>query len=190
MTKRIIKPEVLASKTLCTNRYFSVREDIVLFKRRDENDKLETLEKEYYVVDGLDFVIGIVINKNDILLVNQYRYPTECFCNGFVAGILDKGQDAEECMKKEFEEEAGIKVKQMMFLGKFFPMVGKASQCAHCFLVTDFEELSKPKMEQFEKFMNLTHKWINVEKFKDMISNGKVTDGPCLSAWALYLSKQ
>lgn len=187
MKKAIIKPELVESNIKYENKYMKVREDKVIFKRYNENDKLEKYEKAYYVVDSGDFVVVIIMDGDKLLLVNQYRYPIKSFCNEFVAGYIEKGQSPEDAAKMEAKEEGGIVAKDVNVIGQIYPLVGKHSQCAHICLIDDFEE-SEAELEDFEKFANLTSKWVSIKEFKEMVLSGKIKDGVTLSAWALLQS--
>jgi len=188
MGKKIIKPEVIESKSAYENKYMTIKEEKVLFKRYD-NEKLKSLEKIYYILEGGDFVVGIAIKDKKVLIVNQYRLPVNSFCNEFVAGVYEPGLTSEECMKKEFEEEAGIKVNEIKHIGEIYPLVGKCSFSGQIFLTTDFEELDKPKLEEFEQFTNLTHDWVPIEKFEKMIADNKIKCGVTIAAWGLAKDK-
>ena len=188
--KRIIKPEVISSKTPYKNKYFSVREDKYLLKNRKEDGELETVEKDYFFVDGDDIVVGIVTDGDKVLLVNQYRLAAQGFFNEFVAGILDADITPEECMKKELIEEAGIEAKKIELIGEANVSVGKTNQKAYVFVIDEFIDKGKNELEEFERYMNLTRKWVSLNDFKAMISNGKIKDFVTLGSWALYQNKK
>ena len=190
MTKRIIKPEVIETKTPYKNNYFSVREDKYLLKNRKEDGELETVEKDYFFVDGDDVVVGIVTDGDKLLLVNQYRLAGKGFFNEFVAGMLDADITPEECMKKELIEEAGIEAKHIEALGEANVSVGKSNQKAYVFLIDEFTDKGKNELEEFERYMALTRKFVFINDFKAMIVNGKIKDFVTLGSWALYQAKK
>jgi len=192
MVKHIIKPEVLEQKKSYESKYVSVREDRVLFKRETEDGKIEKVERTYYITEMHNFVIVIVKRSDEILLINQYRYPVRKFSNEFVAGIIDDGEDAEETAKKELLEEAGIKAEKLTPLGKIFPLVGQTNAYAHIYLASGAIEEVPPRPEIFEKFVSLTHRWVSLNQFRDMVVSGRINNAPTLAAWALlteYLNK-
>ncbi len=188
--KRIIKPEIISSKAPYKNNYFSVREDRYLLKNIKENGEKETVEKDYFFVDGDNVVVGIVIDDDKVLLVNQYRLAGKGFFNEFVAGMLDADITPEECMKKELLEEAGIEAKNIELLGEACVPVGKSNQKAYVFLIDEFVDNGAPELEEFERYMFLSHKWVSMEEFKAMIVNGKIKDFVTLGSWALYQNKK
>lgn len=184
--KRIIKPEILSTENPFKNKYISLRTDKIIFKHRSNDGKLEKMESDYYTVDSPDFVIVMAIKDKQILIINQYRWSVRSFINGFVCGMIEKDQNPEEAAKKELLEEAGIKAKDVKFLGKFNPLAGQNSCTAYVFFADDFEE-EEQELEQFEKFTNLTKEWVSIDKYRQMIIDGKIKDGPALSAWALLM---
>ena len=183
--KYIIKPEILEQKKTYESKYVSVREDRVLFKRENEDGKIEKIERTYYISEMHNFVIVIVKRGEEILLVNQYRYPVRGFCNEFVAGIIENDDDAEETAKKELLEEAGIKAEKLECLGKIFPLVGQTSAYALVYLASGTIEEVSPHLEIFEKFSNLTSRWVSIKQFRDLVASGKINNASTLAAWAL-----
>ena len=184
--KRIIKPEVISTESPFKNKYVSLRTDKIVFKHREEDGKLEEMESDYYTIDSPDFVIVIAMKDKEVLVINQYRWSVRGFINGFVCGMIEKDQNPEEAAKKELLEEAGLKAKTVKFLGKTHPLAGQNSCTAHAFFTDDFEE-EESGLEEFEKFTNLTKEWVPIEKYRQMIIDGKIKDGPALSAWALLM---
>ncbi len=187
MKKSIIKPKLLNREFPYKNDYFKVRDDKILCKMYVD-DKKKTSEKNYFIVDSPDFVVIIAKKDDKVLVVNQFRYPTESFCNEFVAGMVDDKEDVEKAAKRELEEEAGIKVKSIKKLGEFYPTVGHGSNKAHIFYTDEFEEKEK-ELEEYEQFMNLTTSWVSIEKFNKMIVDGKIKDAVTLSTWVLFEKK-
>jgi nudix-type nucleoside diphosphatase (YffH/AdpP family) len=86
-----------------------------------------------------DGVCGVVYNTDTqrAILVKQFRYP--CHANGdswmveAVAGMLHKGNDKTEEMKREVLEEIGYAVKHIEKLSTFYVSPGGSSERIHLF---------------------------------------------------------
>lgn len=186
MSKKFLPPIVLGTKTPYSNQYMSITETSIILRKQDLKTKeIETFYKEYYAVESHDFVVGIVVKDDKILIINQYRVPLKSFNTEFVAGTVEAGESAEEAIRKELLEEAGIKANIIECLGKLYPLCGSNSTVGHLYLIKDFEEVSR-NLEEYEKFTNLTVAWIGIDEFKKLIQSNEIVDGVTLAAWALF----
>ena len=72
----------------------------------------------------------------------------------------------------------------MTHLGSVWIAPGFLRQKLHVFLATGLTPTEKdPDAEEHD----LVVRSVPVEEFEQMMRNGRVTDGPTLSAWGLYL---
>jgi len=90
---------------------------------------------------NVDVVVGIVLNGDKFLV--ERRSLDERLDPGVVCllgGHVKMGESMEEALKREFQEELGIKVKGLRFICKNFYVASNGErQNAYCFLVTDYE---------------------------------------------------
>lgn len=81
-----------------------------------------------------DSVAAIILNTTtqQVILVNQFKYPTLQKDNGWiveaVAGMLEDGEDTEECIRREILEEVGYEVNELTFISKFYVSPGGTSE--------------------------------------------------------------
>lgn len=81
-----------------------------------------------------DSVAAVVFNKDTrrVILVNQFRYPTYDSGRGWLleipAGILERGEDPEEAMRREIMEELGYRADTLVFINEFFLSPGGSSE--------------------------------------------------------------
>jgi len=183
-----IKPKILDTKILLSNKYMTLKSEDLLFERRN-NGKLEILRKEYYFVDYPDFVTCVVIKDDKILVIKQYRHPVRGINVEFVAGMIEKGEEPYETAIKELREEAGIVPNNLVFLGKCKPFPGQNTNLCYVYLVSDFSE-KESELEPYESFTGLISSWIPISEFKKKIKSGEFNDGVMLMAWCLFLESQ
>jgi ADP-ribose pyrophosphatase len=172
------KPKLISRKILTETPYFSIRQDKLSISGNVDGKK-KKLEKDFYLLDSNDFVSVIVCNGDQILITKQYRYPINDVSVEFVAGICED-EDFEDCAKRELLEEAGLVARNLKFLGKIYPLVGKSNCCGHIFFCDDFEIVEK-QMEDMEQLMGLDTQWVFVGDIKDMISSGMIKDSISIS---------
>ena len=95
--------------------------DVHLDKVELENGKTSARE----VVDHNGGVaVAAITEKNEILLVRQFRYPYKEVLSEIPAGKLEKGEDPFEAVKREQQEETGTYGDDYVFLGDLYPTPG------------------------------------------------------------------
>lgn len=125
--------------------------------------------------------VGVLayIDADTILLVQQYRKPFEKIMLEIPAGKLEKGEEPEECGKRELEEETGYKAKNFTYLGKIVSSPGFCNEVIHLFKAT---ELYSGKIGgDLDEFISL-HK-IKKDKVLQMIKSGEIEDAKTISAF-------
>ncbi|CAB3398013.1 unnamed protein product [Caenorhabditis bovis] len=102
--------------------------------------------------DGVSIIAKVRKNSKDyIVLVQQYRIPTGKMCLEFPAGLVDNGEDAEQCAVRELKEETGYTCAKVLFKSKecfLDPGLTDDSQCfVICEIDGDLPENMKPDIE-------------------------------------------
>lgn len=86
-----------------------------------------------------DVVSGLLYDedKEVFYLVSQYRIgalPEDRYLVEAVAGTLEKGEDPEECFKRESMEEVGFECESIVDLGYLYTSPGGTTERVFCFL--------------------------------------------------------
>ena len=76
-------------------------------------------------------------DKEEILLVKQFRYPHGAVTVELPAGKLEYGENHEACGKRELLEECGCTADSFIYLGKLFPTPAYCSEVIHMYLAKD-----------------------------------------------------
>ena len=83
-----------------------------------------------------------VIDEDNILLVKQFRYPTDKILLELPAGTLNKNENPKSCAKRELEEETGYRAKKMMPLITYYPSIGYNTEVIHCFIASGLKKIA------------------------------------------------
>lgn len=121
-----LEEKTLASKKIFSGRIIDVDIDTIELP----NGKTATRE----VVNHPGGVcIAALTDKNELLFVNQYRYPYHEVVLELPAGKLEKGQDPLENGKRELKEETGAIGRDYLSLGKLYPSPGYCGEVIHLY---------------------------------------------------------
>jgi 8-oxo-dGTP diphosphatase len=93
------------------------------------------------MLDSVDVVVGILL-KQDKFLVERRRMDKKVD-PGIVclpAGHVNPDESVEDALRREMDEELGIKVKEFRFVcSNYYVASNGERQYAHCYLITDYE---------------------------------------------------
>ncbi|MCT8976017.1 NUDIX hydrolase [Clostridium sp. CX1] len=118
-------------------------------------------------------------DKDTVLLVEQFRKPIEGTLLELPAGKIEKGEDIEVCGIRELEEETGYKAKDFKYLGK---VVTSPGFCDEYIYIYKAENLYKGKDGLGDEDEFISVKELKIDKVKEMIKSGEITDAKTISA--------
>ncbi len=129
------KIEILKTEILSDN-WYTLRKITYNYLKKDGN--WETQSREAY--DRGNGATILLYNKNSktVILTRQFRMPT--YLNGnesgmmieACAGLLDE-DNAEECIRRETEEETGYKISAVQKLFEVYTSPGSVTEIVHFF---------------------------------------------------------
>jgi 8-oxo-dGTP pyrophosphatase MutT (NUDIX family) len=167
----------ISSKKIYKNRWMEVTEDIV---KNEFGDRLT-----FGVVHKKPFALIIPWDGKHLTLVGQYRYPVRFFSWEFPAGHFEH-KTMGETAKKELEEEAGLKAKNIKKIAYYHLAPGHHTQGCHIFLAT---KLSKGKRELEVAETGMKVKKVTPKQMQKMIIDGTIKDGPTIVAFGMAVFK-
>lgn len=89
------------------------------------------------VIEHNGGVCVLALTDNDeVLLVQQFRYPYMQVLTELPAGKISLGEDPLECGKRELEEETGARAAHYQSLGVMYPTPGYCGEVIHMYLAT------------------------------------------------------
>ena len=117
-------------------------------------------------------------DKNEILMVEQYRYPYSEVVLEIPAGKRDGNEEPLEGGKRELKEETGAVAENYTFLGELYPTPGYCGEIIYMYLATGLSYGETDPDE--DEFLNL--KKIPLETAVEMIMNGEIKDAKTQAA--------
>ena len=164
----------IESKRVFEGKMISVRVDRVRLPNGEESTR--------EVVDHPGAVVIVPVLGEEIIFVEQYRYPIEQELLELPAGKMDPRESPEECAKRELEEETGYQAKKFSYLGKIFTTPGFTTEVIHIFVAEELEETSQNTDP--DEFIEV--KKIPVEKVLSLLKNAEIEDSKTICALTRY----
>lgn len=146
------------------------------------NGSLQTHEREVYNRGNGAVILLYNTTKGTIVLTRQFRLPT--WFNGNTdgmmieacAGLLDE-KDAEDCIRRETEEETGYTLSDVTKIMEVYMSPGSVTEIIHFFVAAYSEDMKTGKGG------GLDHEQENIEVLElsfdnamEMISSGEIKD--------------
>lgn len=163
--------EILNSKIVFHGKVF----DIVQEEIKLPNGKQGIFD----IVNHNDSVAILPVDQEGkILLVRQYRYPIRKLLLEIPAGVMENGENPQDCAQRELREEIGMGAKNMELVGQFYLAGGYSTEYMHVFLASDlFKSYAQPDDDEF----------IQIEKYAiseilQMARNDELEDAKTLAA--------
>lgn len=113
-----------------------------------------------------------VTDKNEIIMVRQYRYPAGRVLLEVPAGKLEKGEDPALCAERELREETGFEAGEMSLIFSFYTTPGFTDEKLYLYLARGLVQLGSQPDE--DEFINID--CIPLEKALEMVDSGEVED--------------
>ncbi len=135
---KLIKTEVLS------NNWYTLRK--ITFQFTKKNGEVITQEREAYDRGNGATILLYNVEKKTVILTRQFRLPT--YTNGnesgmmieACAGLLDK-DNAEDCIRRETEEETGYVVKDVKKVFEAYMSPGSVTEILHFFIAAYSKEM-------------------------------------------------
>lgn len=159
-----LKEERIKSDLIYSGKIFNVYRDEV---------KLPNGKQTYRESIDHDGAVAVVpLDRDDVILVRQFRYPTGYELLEIPAGKLNNGENPERCALRELEEEVGYTAGKIKKMAEFFLAPGYSNELLHLFVAWDLNYGSqKPDDDEFLKIERYSSKNI-----LNLVSNGNIRD--------------
>ena len=118
--------------------------------------------------------VGIVAitDKDEIILVEQYRKPLDKVIYEIPAGKLDPGEHHRTCGIRELGEETGLSAKVFDYMGFIYPSPGFTDEVTHVYLAKELTQgETHPDDDEF-----LDVKKVPFNTALKMVMDGEIND--------------
>jgi len=124
-----------------------------------------------------------LINDEEIILVEQFRKPSEKTLLELPAGKLEKNEEPIYTAKRELIEETGYSARNWDYLLNFYTSPGFADEILYLFLARGLEEVGiDPDDDEIIKIHRLP-----VDKIMEEINSGRIQDGKTILGLQYFL---
>jgi ADP-ribose pyrophosphatase len=121
--------------------------------------------------------------EGKLVLVKQYRFPTQGRILEFPAGTLEMGEDPATTIAREIEEETGYRAGKWQKLGEFFLAPGYCDEIIYAFLAQDLEKLAVQPAGDDDEDIEIV--LMTPAEFEAAIAAGEPIDAKSIAAYFL-----
>ncbi|MBE6062135.1 MAG: NUDIX hydrolase [Clostridium butyricum] len=175
-------------KALVKTKFLSMYE--AKYENRVGNEKswiIATRKSEEYLnekffegkKDSEDAVLIAALHKpsNKLVLVKQFRVPTNDFVYELTAGLIDSGEDSSTAARRELKEETGLKLLEVISeKKKLYLSPGMTDESVNLIFCTCEGEISDQFLEDDESIEAMM---ISKEEAEELLKNDAVMDAKC-----------
>ena len=162
-----------------------------IFEGKIINLRVDTVELENQkyakreIVEHKSASAIIAVNeKQEMLLVRQYRKAVEDFIYEIPAGLLNIAEEPIECALRELKEETGYEAKNIKQIYEFYTSPGFTNEKCYLFLAEDLI-FTSTKFDEDECIETIK---VNKEEAKKMIETGRIVDSKTLIGMLHWLA--
>jgi ADP-ribose pyrophosphatase len=171
--------ETLSSRMVYEGRAVKLRVDTVRLPSGRETTR-EVVEHSHCVA------IIAVDDKDNILLVEQFRKPVEKELLEIPAGGIDPGETPEDAVRREMREETGFLPHKVERLGGFYSSPGFCTEYLYLYLATDL--VPSPLQAEDSEGIRLVR--VPLLKIPDLIASGAICDAKSIAGLLTFLEYQ
>ncbi|WP_405101311.1 NUDIX hydrolase [Oceanobacillus sp. FSL H7-0719] len=133
----------------------------------------EVSQREIVKHPGAVAVIAIT-KDNKIVLVKQYRKPTEKTLVELPAGKIDQNEQPLAAAIRELEEETGYTTKELNFVTSFYTSPGFANELIYIYITDTLEKLETPVQGDDDEFIEILE--LSLDEAKQYVEEEKIHD--------------
>ena len=168
--------KTLSSQLIYEGRAVKLRVDTV-----QKPDGRETTRE---IVEHSDCVAIIALDAEDkVLLVNQFRKPTEKELLEIPAGGIEPGEDPVATVQRELQEETGYRPRKVERLGGFYSAPGYCTEYLYLYLATDLT----PSQLYAEDTEDIKLVSVLLSQIPDLIASGRICDAKSIAGLYAFL---
>jgi len=169
-------------RTLSTERIYQGR---AVNLRVDSVEKPNGKRTRREVVEHSDCVAVVVMDdKDNVLLVRQFRKAVDKFLLEIPAGGIDPGEEPVDCVRRELQEEVGYLPKKVERLGGFYSTPGYTTEYLYLYLA---RELTPSRLEA-EDTESIELVMAPLAQIPALITSGEICDAKSIAGLLTAIS--
>ena len=122
--------------------------------------------------------VAAITDKNEMLLVKQYRAGVKDVLLEIPAGKLENGEDTELCGRRELEEETGFRAGTFIKAQEIYLSPAYTEEKIYLYVAKDLYK-GKVNLDE-DEFIEVVA--IPIDKLKRMVAENKITDAKTIIA--------
>ena len=152
-------------------------------------DKVETrtgkvMDYTWYKSSDVAVIVPF-LEKDNLVMIRQYRYPLGKVLLEFPAGHIEYGEAAAKTAKRELLEETGYIANRIDYMYTYHPSVSKSSQLVYIFRASDLIE-EKANHDGGEDIIRT--EIISIKELENMIRQRSIESAGTLLAYLICCS--
>lgn len=117
------------------------------------------------------------LNRDEIILVRQYRPVVDSYIWEIPAGTLKRGESPIKCARREIEEEIGYKAHLIRHLISIYTTPGFTNECIHIYRAARLSKVNvSPDSDEI-----LSAKKFTINRIRRMFSRNKIIDAKTIA---------
>ena len=142
--------------------------------------------KQSWIDHNPTVAIVAINDKNEFLLIKQYRSAVKKNLLEIPAGGVDPGEDAETAVKREMQEETGYLPQNLENLGGYYLAPGYSTEYLYLYLVSDLV----PSRLVAEDTEGINVVRVPVSQIRKLLRSGRICDGKSIAGLYMFLEYQ
>lgn len=132
-------------------------------------------------------VVLAVDEEERVCCIKQYRHSGQAVFIELPAGLCDaKGEDPQVTAARELQEEVELQAERWRLLLTNFPSAGITSELHHIYLASGLSHSDRGDFELHAEEAEMVVVWVPFEELLDAVLDGRVREGPVVSAVLAY----
>ncbi len=142
---------------------------------------------EFVVINSPNWVNIIPITHGgNLVMVEQYRHGTDSITLELPGGLMDKGENPEDAVRRECLEETGYGGDELVYIGEQLPNPAFMNNTCYTYAWLGCRKISEQNLDRTE---DILVKEVPLWDIMRLLSEGKINHSIIMSALFLYFLK-